>query len=72
MTDAEVISLFTEQNEFLKKTNASLNENIVDLTAEIADLSENGTQSSCLLFSLIETAKKHGINPKDHLRCLFE
>lgn len=34
--------------------------------------SEDGARSSCLLFSLIECAKMHSINPEDYLRCIFE
>ena len=34
--------------------------------------SEDGARSSCLLFSLIECAKIHNINPEDYLRCIFE
>ena len=34
--------------------------------------SEDGARSSCLLFTLIECAKIHNINPEDYLRCIFE
>ena len=34
--------------------------------------SEDGARSRCLLFSLIECAKMHNINPEDYLRCIFE
>ena len=34
--------------------------------------SEDGARSSCLLFTLIECAKIHNINPEDYLRCRFE
>lgn len=34
--------------------------------------SEDGARSSCLLLSLIESAKMNAINPEDYLRCLFE
>ena len=33
--------------------------------------SEEGARSSCLLFTLIECAKIHNINPEDYLRCIF-
>ena len=31
-----------------------------------------GAESSCFLFTLIETAKANKLNPEDYLRCLFE
>ena len=34
--------------------------------------SGKGAESSCFLFSLIETAKFNGKSPEDYLRCLFE
>lgn len=34
--------------------------------------SGKGAESSCFLFSLIETAKFNGKAPEDYLRCLFE
>lgn len=34
--------------------------------------SGKGAESSCFLFSLIETAKFNGRSPEDYLRCLFE
>lgn len=34
--------------------------------------SGKGAESSCFLFSLIETAKANDISPEDYLRCLFE
>ena len=34
--------------------------------------SGKGAESSCFLFSLIETAKANGKSPEDYLRCLFE
>ncbi|MCK9171590.1 MAG: transposase domain-containing protein [Treponema sp.] len=29
-------------------------------------------RSSCLLYSLIESAKENGLNPQEYLRCVFE
>ena len=34
--------------------------------------SEDGARSTCLLFSLIECAKIHGINPEEYLSSIFE
>ena len=34
--------------------------------------SEDGSRSTCLLFSLIECAKIHGINPEEYLSSIFE
>lgn len=34
--------------------------------------SGKGAESSCFLFSLIETAKANDKSPEDYLRCLFE
>ncbi len=34
--------------------------------------SGKGAESSCFLFSLIETAKFNDKSPKNYLRCLFE
>ena len=31
-----------------------------------------GAESTCFIFTLIETAKANGLNPQDYLRCLFE
>ena len=31
-----------------------------------------GAESSCFLFTLIETAKANKLNPEDYLRCLLE
>lgn len=31
-----------------------------------------GAESSCFIFTLIETAKANGVNPGEYLRCLFE
>jgi hypothetical protein len=33
--------------------------------------SDDGADASCLLYSLIETAKKQGLNPRDYLAYLF-
>ena len=34
--------------------------------------SGTGARSTCLMFTLIETAKANSKNPEDYLRCLFE
>lgn len=33
--------------------------------------SDDGADASCLLYSLIETAKKQGLNPRNYLAYLF-
>jgi transposase len=34
--------------------------------------SPEGAHSSCMLYSLIESAKENGLNPQEYLRCVFE
>ena len=34
--------------------------------------SPDGARSSCMMYSLIESAKENGLNPQEYLRCVFE